>query len=227
LKKIFTALYLLLLLAHVLAGELQWQEVEFITKPFLVLSLLVIFLFYQRKYGANRFSRFISLGLFFCLAGDILLMFQDFGDYFVYGLSAFLIGHIFYILAFFRTNLENHEIPLIKKQGWVMVLIVAYGYLFFQQIKDHLGEMIGPVIVYTMVITLMLLIAANRYKKVSPQSFRYIFFGAMLFVASDSILAWNKFVHQIDFSHALIMSTYGLAQLFITTGAILQLKDQA
>lgn len=226
-KKIFTVLYILLLLAHVLAGEFMWEEIAFITKPFLVLSLLVIFLYYQRKYNSNRFSRFISLGLFFCLAGDILLMFQEFGDYFVYGLSAFLIGHIFYVLAFFRTYLENHEIPLIKQQGWVMVLIVAYGYLFFQQIKDHLGEMIGPVIIYTMVITLMLLIAANRYKKVSPESFRYIFFGAMLFVASDSILAWNKFVHHIDYSHALIMTTYGLAQLFITTGAVLQLKDQA
>ena len=226
-KKIFTALYLLLLLAHLIAGEVSWNDVAFITKPFLLLSLLIFFLYYQRKYISNRYSQYISLGLFFCLAGDILLMFQDFGDYFVYGLSAFLIGHVFYILAFFRTYLDNHEIPLIKKQGWVMVLIVAYGYLFFQQIKDHLGEMIGPVIIYTMVITLMLLIATNRYKKVSPESFRYIFFGAMLFVASDSILAWNKFVHHIDFSHVLIMGTYGLAQLFITTGAVLQLKDQA
>lgn len=225
-KKLFTILYLLLLIVHLLAGEMNLEQMAFITKPFLVLSLLLIFFYYQRKYVSNRFSKYISLGLFFCLAGDVLLMNQDQANFFVYGLAAFLMGHVFYILGFFRTYLDNHEIPLLKKQGWVMVLIVAYGFLFFRQIKDHLGEMIGPVIIYTMVITLMLLIAANRYKKVSPESFRYIFFGALLFVASDSILAWNKFVHSIDFSHAWIMATYGLAQLFITTGAVLQLKDQ-
>ena len=166
------------------------------------------------------------LGLIFSLGGDTLLMFQDQGGFFVYGLSSFLLAHIFYILAFFRTNRKNHEIPLIKRQGWVMVLIVAYGFLFFREIKDDLGSMIGPVMIYTMAITLMLLLAANRYKKVSDKSYWFVLGGALLFVASDSILAWNKFVHHLDWSHTLIMSTYGLAQLFIAQGAILQLEDK-
>ena len=167
----------------------------------LLISLIAIFLPYPLKKGFNQFSIFLLLGLIFSLGGDTLLMFQDQPGFFVFGLSSFLVAHIFYTLAFFRTNRKNHEIPLIKRQGWVMVLIVAYGILFFREIKEDLGSMIGPVMLYTMAITVMLLLAANRFKKVSDGSYWWVLSGALLFVASDSILAWNKFVDQIDMSH--------------------------
>ena len=130
-KKIFFLLYLLLLAFHLIAGEQGWDDAVFYSKPLLLISLILIFLPYPLKKGFNQFSIFIMLGLIFSLGGDTLLMFQDQGGFFVYGLSSFLLAHIFYILAFFRTNRKNHEIPLIKRQGWVMVLIVAYGFLFF------------------------------------------------------------------------------------------------
>ena len=106
-----------------------------------------------------------------------------------------------------------------------MLLVVAYGWFFFNAIKDFLGPMIGPVLVYTMVISLMLLIALNRFRKVSTASFLWITVGALFFVASDSLLAWNKFVRELDHSHLLIMLTYGLAQYGITRGAVRQLRD--
>jgi uncharacterized membrane protein YhhN len=48
--------------------------------------------------------------------------------------------------------------------------------------------------------------------------------GAVLFVASDSILAWNKFVNHVPHSHLLIMGTYGLAQWGIAMGAVIQIQ---
>ena len=71
----------------------------------------------------------------------------------------------------------------------------------------------------------MLLIALNRFRKVSAASFAWITAGAFFFVASDSILAWNKFFRELDHSHLLIMLTYGLAQYGITKGAVSQLRD--
>jgi uncharacterized membrane protein YhhN len=44
--------------------------------------------------------------------------------------------------------------------------------------------------------------------------------GALLFVISDSLLAIDKFYQPLPFAGVLIILTYGLAQLFITTGAI-------
>ena len=43
--------------------------------------------------------------------------------------------------------------------------------------------------------------------------------GALLFVASDYILAWNKFVSPIAAEKYLIMVPYYLAQIFIWSGA--------
>jgi len=43
--------------------------------------------------------------------------------------------------------------------------------------------------------------------------------GAWLFMASDSILAFNKFHTAIEYSGPLIMTTYILAQFLIVEGA--------
>ena len=48
----------------------------------------------------------------------------------------------------------------------------------------------------------------------------WIMMGAILFVTSDSILAFNKFFSSFNYAGLIIMFTYGLAQLFITEGAV-------
>jgi len=71
----------------------------------------------------------------------------------------------------------------------------------------------------------MLLMAFNRYEKVSTRSFWSIAAGAVLFAASDSLLAWNKFVELLEFGDLAVMGTYGLAQLGIALGAVFQMKE--
>lgn len=39
--------------------------------------------------------------------------------------------------------------------------------------------------------------------------------GSLLFVASDTVLAWNMFVEAVPYSGVLIMTTYYGAQLLI------------
>lgn len=225
-RKIFVVAFLILLGVHLYAGSFSFPVLAFFTKPLLLISLIVFFLIYTRGARRNLFRNLIFLGLVFSLSGDVFLMFQDSdGSYFTAGLVSFLIAHIFYIWAFSKTYLKNHNIPIIKRQGWVMVLIVAYGYLFYKALEDFLGKMVGPVILYTAVITLMLLIAVNRFERVSRYSFWFIAIGAALFVASDSILAWNKFRAPLPYSHFQIMATYGLAQLFIVLGAARQVEE--
>lgn len=224
---IFNLVYFILLGVHIMAGEMGLEFIASLSKPALLISLIIYFGLNVMRFGKSKFSHFILAGLIFSLGGDVLLMFQDQGSYFTFGLVSFLLAHVFYIAAFTKTYEENHEIKLLKKYGWVMVLVVGYAWFFFNAVKDHLGDMLGPVLIYTMVISLMLLIALNRFKKVSSASFIFIAFGAALFVASDSLLAWNKFVRDLDHAHLWIMLTYGLAQFGITKGAVLQVRDQS
>jgi len=196
-----------------------------ISKPAL-LSVLIAYFFIDLLNGKkDSFGFLILAGLSFSLIGDILLIFQDeLAIYFMLGLGSFLIAHLLFIAAFTKTYLVNHEIKFLQRYGWVMLLIVAYAWFFFDAVKASLGSMMGPVLIYIMVISLMLLIALNRFRKVSAASFAWITVGAFFFVASDSLLAWNKFFRELDHSHLLIMLTYGLAQYGIARGAVSQLR---
>lgn len=227
-KKIFILIYVVILSVHLYAGSREYTEIAFFTKPALLISLIVFFLIDTNRKGSAKFRNLILLGLIFSLGGDVFLMFQGIDSgYFIAGLVSFLMAHIFYVWAFTITYLNNHVVPLIKRQGWVMILILAYGILFFRAIKDDVGSLIVPIFLYTTVITLMLLMAVNRQGRVGLQSFWLIAIGAALFVASDSFLAWNKFVEPLPESHFLVMSTYGLAQLFIVMGAVNQIQQVA
>lgn len=225
-KKIFILIYGVILSVHLYAGYAGYQEIELCSKPALLVSLILFYFVETNNKKVGKFRNLILLGLVFSLGGDVLLMFQNLHNgYFVAGLVSFLIGHVFYLWAFTITYLNNHEIPLIKRQGWVMILVLGYGIMFFREIKEHVGSLIGPVLLYTAAITIMLLMAVNRYGRVGKNSFWLIAVGAALFVASDSFLAWNKFVHQLPNSHFLIMATYGLAQLLIMLGAVKQVEQ--
>ena len=224
---LFSIVYFLVLAAHIFAGELDQQVLASASKP-AILGLLIVYFVVNllKSKQRNSFGYLILVGLIFSLGGDVFLIFQgEASIYFILGLGSFLIAHVVYIAAFTKTYLVNHEIKFLQKYGWAMLLVVAYGWFFFNAIKDFLGSMIGPVLIYTMVISLMLLIALNRFRKVSTASFLWIAAGAFFFVASDSLLAWNKFVRELDHSHLLIMLTYGLAQYGITRGALRQLRD--
>ncbi len=222
----FIGFYLILLAVHIYVGEQGFAIAANLTKPLLLGSIILFFLWQSRKTKHSKFKGLMLLGFNFSLIGDVLLIFQeDDTTFFMAGLGSFLIAHLAYIWAFTKTYIDQ-EIALIKRQGWVMVLVIGYGLYFFNLLKDHLGGLFGPVILYVAAITLMLLLALNRFERVNTSSFLLVATGATLFVVSDSILAWNKFMRPVPYGHLLIMATYGLAQLGILLGSNAQLEDQ-
>ena len=68
----------------------------------------------------------------------MFLMYTD--KFFVHGLIAFLLAHVFYILVFSRkANSKTNPISL-------AVLIALYGCIVFYVIKDGLDKMLIPVL---------------------------------------------------------------------------------
>ena len=65
----------------------------------------------------------------------------------------------------------------------------------------------------------MLLLALHMLFIKNKEAGKLMMLGALLFVASDSILAINKFYQPFEMAGIYIMLTYGLAQLLITVGA--------
>ncbi|MCB0762898.1 MAG: lysoplasmalogenase, partial [Flavobacteriales bacterium] len=113
---------------------------------------------------------------------------------------------------------DNHELPLMKRYPLLALVIVAAAGLVFIKIREDLGEMELPVLVYTIVITTMSITALNRQAKTSRASFAMVMAGALLFMTSDSLIAWDRFHGTIDLASVWIMLTYIAAQGLIVYG---------
>jgi uncharacterized membrane protein YhhN len=207
-------LFGLISLAEIILIASGNETLRLLTKPLIVSSLAAIYLTAVST-PKQLYKDAVLMGLFFSWIGDILL--QNNG-YFIPGLLSFLIAHIFYIFFFASTQSANTS--FFKLRPVMIIAVIAYLIELMHLLWPHLGGMKIPVLLYGITISTMLSAAFWQYQKLDNTTAIYLIIGAGFFVASDSILALNKFKKQFDWAGIYIMSTYILAQLFIVLGAI-------
>lgn len=151
-------------------------------------------------------ERLISMGLIFSGMGDVVLELPGKG-YFVYGLSLFLVAHLFYIVAFFRRP------KLGKKQAVIVAAILAYGVAMITLLSPKLGPMTAPVLIYLLIILIMGVSAVLG--STNPMT---LVVGAGLFILSDSLIAVHRFLAPIPAAGFWVMVTYYPAQFLIARG---------
>jgi uncharacterized membrane protein YhhN len=199
-----------------IVNDIMW--LRYLTKPLITISLMFFVWFTLKRKG--RFTNKIIAGLFFSLLGDVFLMFTQLDEiYFMLGLGAFMIAHLFYIGAFYVDCTNKIEVS----KRYVLPIFLVFGFVcmtYYTVLRPYLGNMKFPVLFYSFAITLMAITAALRYGKTNTKSFAWILLGALMFLLSDSILAYNKFVEHIEIGDLLIMITYMLAQFLIAIGTV-------
>ena len=138
------------------------------------------------------------LGLVFCLGGDVFLALPQ-EKMFLLGLVTFLLGHVCYVLGFFYVA----ELNLWTWVGVGAGLAVS-GLVFFW-LRPHLGSMLGPVIAYIVVITVMVIGAFTVFGDAGPNLTGrvMILFGAVSFYFSDLFVARDRFL-KAEFTNRLI-----------------------
>ena len=215
-KKIWLIGFAVALIADLSGIYLKNDILVYVAKPLIVISLIVYFLSATWKFE-NRLIKIIVRVLTFSWLGDVVLMFESFNkNIFLIGLVSFLFAHLIYI-NFFSIVRAGEKIKL--KTGLILLVVVYYSGLIFLLFND-LHEMKIPVLVYGIVISVMFLLALHMLFIKNKEAGKMMMLGALLFVASDSILAINKFYESFEFAGIAIMLTYGIAQLLITLGAV-------
>lgn len=173
-------------------------------KLFFKLIPMWLILIYAYKRMPTKTSRplwMIWCGLFFSMLGDGLLR------WFVIGLTASLIGHIFYTVGFSRYRQVSKQLLLILIPIGLYGMFIGY-YVIGALLQEQNYALLIPVFFYLVVILLMCWTAFLSRNK-------WTIVGSILFVISDSFLSWNMFVSDIQYSSILIMSTYYMAQFLI------------
>lgn len=215
-NKIALYVYLGFSLIYLTITALNLEEIARVLKPFLLPILLIA------VYFSNRFSskKILLTALTFSWIGDIVLLFANQGElYFIVGLVAFLISHVFYIVLFNKQTVTKSISNKISF-GAGIGLILLYFFGMITTLGPKLGPLTVPVVVYAVVISSMLYFALKgsyQWNAIPNQS---VLVGALFFIASDSILAFNKFYQPIPYASFLIMITYLAAQYGIVWGIL-------
>jgi uncharacterized membrane protein YhhN len=152
------------------------------------------------------YKTLVLAGLLCSLLGDIALMFPE--KWFTAGLVAFLSAHVFYILAF--KPAAGHPVSV-----GTFLPFVFFGLLMFFILAPGLGPMKLPVLVYIGAITAMAGFAAARFIDRGGTRPLLAFIGAVLFLISDSVLAYDRFARKMGLARVLVLATYFPAQLLI------------
>lgn len=185
-----------------------WLWLHYVGKPLATLSILWLALSTQPAVGA-RYRRAVLAGMVLSLVGDVFLMLP--GDHFVPGLVAFLLAHVCYIVAFAPGSSAKA-----RAMAFLLVAAVAAGNLvgLLPRVDEALKI---PVLAYTAVLAMMAGFALARawtpaITAALPHSARMAAIGAVLFMISDSLLAWDRFVGGVPVPALLVLGTYYAAQ---------------
>jgi len=180
------------------------RTIVYIFKPLTMVFIIVIALI--RVSEVKSYRNLVVAALCCSLGGDVFLMLPS--DQFVSGLFSFLIAHLFYIGAF-RTP------PSGLSSAWWGVVCVAYGGFMLWVLFPNLGDMKLPVSIYLVVILAMVWQAVSRWATNRRAGAGLAALGAVLFAASDSLIAINRFYARLRLAELLILATYFTGQCLI------------
>ena len=210
-------LLIIVVAAGLLAGLLYCEKKEIQTARLAVktlLSCLFIITLVVQSHSLPPFFRFLLIGMLFCLAGDVFLALPH-PKMFLYGLVSFLLGHLFYVGAFFYTAGVNRWTGI----GFAVSLLVSG--IVFLWLRTHLGEMRNAVICYIAVISLMAVGAWSMLgaTHLHPFGRMLAFGGALAFYVSDVFVARQRFM-KTEFVNRLIgLSLYYGGQFMLAFSA--------
>jgi uncharacterized membrane protein YhhN len=203
-----------LLAAAVFAVANWWSRwashrpTELWSKPLTLVALIGAALALDPSDPAVRAWFVVALVL--SLAGDVFLLGDD--RWFVPGLAAFLAGHLAYVMGFvFAEPWRWWAFAL----AWIGLgaLAATIGRRIVAGAVERRTALREPVASYLGVISLMVAAAAAAGNA-------WALTGAILFLASDTILGWRQFVAQRSWMPVTIMVTYHLAQAALVISLI-------
>lgn len=212
--------YALVSLINISAVLLQEQWLIYLTKPSLMLWLLLYVALNTQHAPSTK--RYLALGaLLMSSAGDTWLMLEGTEQtqalFFLLGLGSFLLTQLGYTWLFSLTT--GFREGLLARQPIMAAPLLFYWVLLITLLWPGMpAGMRVPVMIYGLVITSMALSAYNLRPLLSKRIYLPLLVGVLLFLCSDSLIGLSKFrpdIGPIWQPRLLIMTTYLVGQYLI------------
>jgi len=182
--------------------------VEYICKP----GAAALFVLAAVSIDANDTAArgWLVAALVFCIAGDVFLMLPR--DAFVPGLASFAVAQVLFTVSFAVGDVSAMRLVVALVLVAVTSLVLARRFISALR-RLNQGSLIPPIVIYMTVISAMVISAIA-----SGNVFGIV--GAVLFMASDSLIAEERFVRQRRWQRLTIIVTYHLALAGFVVGLV-------
>lgn len=212
---VFFSLFLAVSLGETVCAFLEKEKARKILKPFCLLFLLIGVIC-----AAPSFP-YVYIGLAFGLIGDLFFLYPKNRNCVFFGLIAFLMNHVFFIVSssFLRTSPFPVLGYVLTGLGCAALFVLAF-YVLLDRVtkKDYRISLTGAF--YTVGILLDLFLAVYRTAEGGPYAYLGII-GGVLFIVSDSLLAYTIFIKDFPRRDFYIMPTYLAAEALYSLSFVL------
>jgi uncharacterized membrane protein YhhN len=191
----------------------RYFRVEYLLKPLTLVLLIAAAA--SADLGAAK--TWVLAALVFGLAGDIALVRSNHAaaepdNAFLLGLGSFLLGHICYLIAFARHGV--HGLHLLAG----LLVVAGAAALSLPQVlagaTRAAGRQLAIVVAgYATLLAAMAVFAVGTGAIATAM-------GGLLFLASDTVLAHDRFVRPVPHGPLLVIVSYHAAQLLIVLGLL-------
>jgi uncharacterized membrane protein YhhN len=214
LNSAFLALAALVAVVDLVCAMAGWEAARAVTKPLPALILAIA------VWRTPRAPRIFAAGLVAAAAGDELLLHA--GELlFMLGMCAFAAMHLCYIAAFARLGSGS---GLVRRLPWLLLPFAALVVGTNVLLGPQAGSLALPVAVYSALLGAMAVCALDAAGRVNTRAAWLIAGGALVFMTSDTMLAFAKFWPGFPLSGAYselaIVGTYFAAQIAIAAGVL-------
>ena len=202
--KNLTILFFVVAISDVIGIIFNITWLQIVSKPLIILTLFVLYYF-----SAEQRNNWYLLALFFSFLGDVFLL--DKNGYFLLGIGSFLITQILFI------KLIISQLEKVRIHHFIITLLpfVVYFTVLISIIQENLTEFMIPVVIYGITISFFGMVSLLNYFIDKSKRSLVLLIGVVLFIASDSMIALNKFHEPRILYPVAIMITYIVAQYFI------------
>lgn len=168
-------------------------------------SSLVVVIALVTAEEATAYVVFVTAALCASWIGDLALSFAS-QRAFVTGLLAFALAHVLYVISFASLGSPNVV--------WLMIgaaIMAAVGFTVVRWLRPHLPDPLAvPVMVYIVIIGAMVALA---FGTVGGSGASWLPEAAVLFAASDILVARNQFTSPSTMNRVLGLPLYFAAQV--------------
>ena len=185
------------------------QSLVFIFRPATTTVILIIALV-SAAAPSRHYKWMIVFGLAFALVADSILMLLT--DQISWGMLFFGVAALFYTYAFVSVK-GFYRSPM------GAIAFALFGILVLVILWPDLENARIPAVIFTIIFSIMGWQALGQWRQTAERRALFAFVGALLFMASITLLAFNQFSSPLPEPELFILSTYFVGQWFVAMSA--------